>query len=57
MGILQKPFSYRFFQTVRNLAATLEAGITTVRDAAGADAGVKQAVADGLVPGPGCRSR
>jgi imidazolonepropionase-like amidohydrolase len=52
MGMLQAPFSYRFFQTVQNLAATLRAGITTVRDAAGADAGVKRAVADGLVPGP-----
>ena len=52
LGNLQRPFSYRFFRTVGNLAATLAAGITTVRDAAGADAGVKQAVADGLVPGP-----
>jgi imidazolonepropionase-like amidohydrolase len=52
MGILQAPFSYRFFQTVQNLAATLRVGITCVRDAAGADAGVKRAVADGLVPGP-----
>jgi len=52
MGMLQAPFSYRFFQTVQNLAVTLRAGITTVRDAAGADAGVKRAVADGLVPGP-----
>jgi imidazolonepropionase-like amidohydrolase len=52
LGNLQRPFSYRFFQTVGNLAATLAAGITTVRDAAGADAGVKRAVADGLVPGP-----
>jgi imidazolonepropionase-like amidohydrolase len=52
LGILQAPFSYRFFETVRNLAATLAAGITMVRDAAGADAGVKKAVADGLVPGP-----
>jgi imidazolonepropionase-like amidohydrolase len=52
LGMLQAPFSYRFFETVRNLAATLRAGITTARDAAGADAGVRQAVADGLVPGP-----
>ena len=52
LGLLQAPFSYRFSQTVWNLAATLRVGITTVRDAAGADAGVKQAVADGLVPGP-----
>jgi imidazolonepropionase-like amidohydrolase len=47
LGLLQAPFSYRFFQTVQNLAATLRVGITTVRDAPGADAGVKQAVADG----------
>ena len=52
LGMLQSPFSYRFFETVRNLAATLRVGITTVRDAAGADAGVRQAVADGLVQGP-----
>ena len=52
LGSLQTPFSYRFFETVQNLAATLRVGITIVRDAAGADAGVKQAVDDGLVPGP-----
>jgi imidazolonepropionase-like amidohydrolase len=52
LNSLQAPFSYRFFETVQNLAATLRAGITCVRDAAGADAGVKRAVADGLIPGP-----
>jgi imidazolonepropionase-like amidohydrolase len=49
---VQAPFSYRFFQAVRNLEATLQAGITTVRDAGGADLGLKHAVEDGLVPGP-----
>ena len=49
---LQTPFSYRFFRAVENLAATLRIGITTIRDAGGADLGVKQAVADGLIPGP-----
>jgi imidazolonepropionase-like amidohydrolase len=49
---LQTPFSYRFFEAVRNLAATLAAGVTSVRDASGADLGVKRAVADGLIPGP-----
>jgi imidazolonepropionase-like amidohydrolase len=49
---LETPFSYRFFDAVRNLAATLAAGVTSVRDAAGADLGVKRAVADGLIPGP-----
>jgi len=46
------PFSYQFFEAVRNLAATLRIGITSVRDAGGADLGIKQAVADGLIPGP-----
>ena len=50
--IAQQPFSYQFFQAVKNLEATLRIGITTVRDAGGADLGVKQAVDDGLVPGP-----
>ena len=49
---LQTPFSYRFYQAARNAEATLRAGITSVRDAGGADLGFKQAVADGLVNGP-----
>jgi imidazolonepropionase-like amidohydrolase len=52
MRLLQTPFSYRFFQAAKNLEATLRTGITTVRDAGGADLGIKQAVEDGLVPGP-----
>ncbi|MDH6194819.1 imidazolonepropionase-like amidohydrolase [Mycobacterium frederiksbergense] len=52
MRLIQQPFSLRFFQAARNLRLTLRAGITTVRDAAGADLGVKQAVATGLVEGP-----
>jgi imidazolonepropionase-like amidohydrolase len=49
---LQRPFSYPFFQAARNLAATLDCGITTVRDAGGADLGVQRAVEDGLIDGP-----
>jgi imidazolonepropionase-like amidohydrolase len=52
MRLLQTPFSYRFFQAAHNLEATIRIGITTVRDAGGADLGVKQAVDDGLVAGP-----
>jgi imidazolonepropionase-like amidohydrolase len=52
MRNLDTPFSYRFYQAAENLKATLGIGITTVRDAGGADLGVKQAVADGLVAGP-----
>lgn len=49
---LQTPFSYRFYDAIRNLDATLRAGITTVRDAGGADLGLKQAVEEGIVRGP-----
>lgn len=52
LELIQAPFSLRFFKAVRNLASTLHAGVTTARDAAGADLGVKQAVATGLVAGP-----
>lgn len=50
--IANQPFSYQFFLAAKNLKATLEAGITSVRDAGGADLGVKEAVDTGLVPGP-----
>jgi len=50
--VLQRPFSYMFYEAERNLAATLRIGITTVRDAGGADLGVKTAVEDGLIDGP-----
>lgn len=49
---LGQPFSYQFYVAARNLAAALDCGVTTVRDAAGADLGIKQAVDDGLVDGP-----
>jgi imidazolonepropionase-like amidohydrolase len=49
---LELPFSYRFFQAERHLEATLRQGITTIRDAAGADLGIKRAVEDGLIAGP-----
>ena len=48
----QTPFSLQFFEAARNLEATLAAGITSVRDAGGADLGVKTAVEQGLVRGP-----
>jgi imidazolonepropionase-like amidohydrolase len=50
--LMQEPFSYRFYDSIRNLDATLRVGITTVRDAGGADLGVKQAVEEGIVRGP-----
>ena len=50
--IVNQPFSYRFFLAARHLRATLEAGVTSVRDAGGADLGIKEAVANGLISGP-----
>ena len=51
-----EPFSLQFFRAARNLEKTLQAGVTTARDAGGADAGVKTALAQGLVEGPDLRA-
>jgi imidazolonepropionase-like amidohydrolase len=50
--MLNEPFSLPFFRTVENLRTTLALGITTVRDAMGADAGLKAAVEEGTLVGP-----
>ncbi len=50
--VMQEPFSYRFYDAIRNLDSTLRIGITTVRDAGGADLGVKKALEEGIVRGP-----
>jgi imidazolonepropionase-like amidohydrolase len=42
----------RLFEAIPRMRATLDAGITTVRDAGGAPAGLKMAVERGIVPGP-----
>ncbi|MDR0436433.1 MAG: amidohydrolase family protein [Propionibacteriaceae bacterium] len=49
---VMQPFSYQFFESVRNMATDLALGITTARDAGGGDAGLKQAIAAGLIAGP-----
>lgn len=49
---INTPYSYRYFEGARNLGRTLRGGVTFVRDAAGADLGVKQAREDGLIAGP-----
>jgi imidazolonepropionase-like amidohydrolase len=49
---LHTPFSYGYYEALHNLRRTLSLGITSVRDAGGADLGVAQAVRDGLVAGP-----
>ena len=46
------PFSLPFYEAIRNMQVTLEAGVTTVRDAMGADYGMKRAQETGLIGGP-----
>lgn len=52
MKMLNTPFSLNFYLAAENLRKTLDIGITSVRDAGGADLGVKEAVERGLVAGP-----
>src|SRR5215213_7083723 len=52
LQIIDTPFSLQFFAAASNLRKTLHSGVTFVRDAAGADLGIKEAVARGLIPGP-----
>lgn len=44
--------SFYFYRGVDNLRQTINAGVTTIRDAGLADAGVKRAVDEGLIIGP-----
>ena len=50
-GLLTPP-SLRLLQAIPRMRATLEAGVTTVRDAAGSPAGLKMAVERGIIAGP-----
>ncbi|MGW8144031.1 MAG: amidohydrolase family protein [Anaerolineales bacterium] len=49
---MQEPFSARFYKSVNYMRRTIEAGVTSVRDAGGADAGVKKSVDSGEIVGP-----
>jgi imidazolonepropionase-like amidohydrolase len=49
---LQTPFGYGYYEALHNLRRTLAQGITSVRDAGGADLGVAEAVRSGLIAGP-----
>jgi imidazolonepropionase-like amidohydrolase len=55
--VLKEAESLRVARAVNHLKATLESGYTTIRDlgtegAGYADVGLKQAVAQGIIPGP-----
>jgi imidazolonepropionase-like amidohydrolase len=49
---MHRPFTYGFFKIPATLRTILGLGITTVRDASGADLGVKRAVEDCVLVGP-----
>jgi imidazolonepropionase-like amidohydrolase len=49
---MRRPLSLNFYNSVRYMRRTLDAGVTTVRDAGGADLGTRVAVETGVVPGP-----
>jgi imidazolonepropionase-like amidohydrolase len=52
LELLRTPLSRRVLETAHTLGRTLRAGVTFVRDAGATDAGVRDAIAAGLVPGP-----
>ena len=49
---MNEPFTMSFYRVAENLRRTLALGITTVRDASGADAGLRMAVEEGTLVGP-----
>lgn len=49
---LTTPFSYMYYQAMHYMEKTVNAGVTSVRDALGTDLGVKRAIEDGLIKGP-----
>ena len=49
LTIQHRPFSYAFFLIPEILRQTIALGITTIRDAGGADLGLKKAVDDGVL--------
>jgi imidazolonepropionase-like amidohydrolase len=52
ISVMYRPFSYAFYRVPADLKKTLALGITTIRDAAGADLGLKRAIDDGELIGP-----
>jgi len=50
--LIHTPISIRILETARNMETTLRAGITSVRDAGGADLGIREAQKSGLIKGP-----
>src|SRR4051794_2644723 len=52
MYSVRRPFSLAFYEAAQNMRATLDVGITTVREAGGADLGIKSAQQRRMIAGP-----
>ena len=52
MELMRTPITQWTLEAASHMRKTLESGVTFVRDAAGADAGMREAVARALVPAP-----
>jgi imidazolonepropionase-like amidohydrolase len=52
LRLQSRPFSMEFFEAAENLRRILASGVTTVRDAGGADLGIRTALEQGLIAGP-----
>lgn len=50
--LVRTPPGLIYYEAIAGMQATLDCGITTVRDAGFADAGIRAAVEQGIVPGP-----
>lgn len=50
--LINQPPHYGYFTAIPRLRATLDAGVTSVRDLAGLDQAVVRAVDEGIIPGP-----
>jgi imidazolonepropionase-like amidohydrolase len=50
--VWHEPFTVPFYRVAENMRRTLACGITTVRDAGGADAGMRLGVEEGSLKGP-----
>ena len=49
---IKMPITLKILRAIKNFKLTLDAGVTTARDAGGADLGVKNAIAEGTILGP-----
>ena len=52
VAMMNQPPSLGYYRAIESMRRTIEAGVTTVRDAGGSDLGMKMAIDEGLIEGP-----